>query len=135
MALNLVVDANILFSALLKDSKTASLLFNENLKLYTAEFIIDEFLKYQEEIQRRMSRSEKEYIQILHVLQEIITIIPREEYSQFMDRAKEISPDEKDTLYFALALKLHCAIWSNDKQLKRQDVVTIYSTSELIGMV
>ena len=48
-----------------------------------------------------------------------------------MKEAEEISPDEKDILYFALALKLKCGIWSNDKRLKQQDQVRIYSTAEL----
>lgn len=33
--------------------------------------------------------------------------------------------------YFALALKLKCPIWSNDKKLKEQNIITIYHTHEL----
>jgi len=37
--------------------------------------------------------------------------------------------------YSALALKLNCAIWSNDKELKeKQDVVKIDPTSELVRL-
>jgi predicted nucleic acid-binding protein len=35
-----------------------------------------------------------------------------------MERAREICPDENDGDYFAVALELNCAIWSNDKKLK-----------------
>ena len=48
-----------------------------------------------------------------------------------MKEAKRLSPDDKDVMYFALALKLRCAIWSNDKELKKQKEVTIYNTQEL----
>ena len=34
--------------------------------------------------------------------------------------------------YFALALKLNCPIWSEDKALKKQSKVKVYSTSELL---
>ncbi|MEK6928390.1 MAG: hypothetical protein AABW65_00335 [Nanoarchaeota archaeon] len=36
---------------------------------------------------------------------------------------------------FALALKLDCAIWSNDKKLNEQDKVKIYSTEDLIELL
>jgi len=41
------------------------------------------------------------------------------------------TPDPDDMAYFALALKLNCAIWSNDKKLKEQDKVKVYNTHEL----
>lgn len=133
--MDLVVDANILFSALLKKSLTAELLFQEQLNLYTPEFILDEFFKYETFIETKMKRSRGEFVQIMHALKEIITVVPQEEYSLFLDEAKKICPDEKDVLYLALALKLKCAIWSNDKRLKEQKKIPVYSTSELLELL
>ena len=129
--MQLVVDANILFSALIKDGFTARLFFEEELKLYTAEFIIDELGKYEELILKKTKRSPEKFAEIMTALNEIITVIPEEEYARFMEKAKEISPDPKDVAYFALALKLQCGIWTNDKALKEQDVVKIFSTSDV----
>lgn len=67
----------------------------------------------------------------MHVLQDIITVVPEEEYSKFMKEAEKISPDPKDTMYFALALKLKCGLWSNDKKLKEQNKVNVYSTDQV----
>jgi predicted nucleic acid-binding protein len=67
----------------------------------------------------------------MHALQEIITVIPQEEYETHIQEAKEISPDKRDAAYFALALKLRCAIWSNDKLLKEQEAVKVFFTSEV----
>ncbi|MDO8740023.1 MAG: PIN domain-containing protein [Candidatus Woesearchaeota archaeon] len=131
----LVIDANILFSALIKDSITAELLFQEGIVLSTPEFIMQEFLKYEEEISKKTSRTKEEFIQIMHMLKDIIAIVPNEEYSGFMDEAEKISPDKKDIMYLALALKLNCGIWSNDKKLKCQDKVRVYSTEDLIKIV
>ncbi len=128
----LVIDANILFSALIKNSATAKIIFEEDILLYTPDFIIDEFLKYHDLILKKTSRTNEEFIQIMHMLKSIITVIPKEEYSQFMEKAEKISPDKKDVLYFALALKLKCGIWSNDKKLKTQDKIKVYSTKELL---
>jgi predicted nucleic acid-binding protein len=51
------------------------------------------------------------------------------------ETAKKICPDPKDAFYFAAALKLNCAIWSNDKELKNQNYVKVYSTSDLVKML
>lgn len=59
-------------------------------------------------------------------------LIPKEEIEPFIEEAEKISPDERDVLYFALALKLKCGIWSNDKKLKKQSKIKIYSTEELL---
>ena len=131
----LVIDANVLFSALIKNSVTAELLIEDELSLFTSEFIMDEFLKYETLLLKKTSRTKEDFIQIIHLLKDIITVMPKEEYSRFTPEAKKISPDEKDVMYFALALKLKCGIWSNDKRLKQQDKVEIYSTSQVMKLV
>jgi len=45
---------------------------------------------------------------------------------------RRVSPDINDVLYLALALKLNCPVWSNDRKLKNQNAVRIYSTQEII---
>ena len=71
-------------------------------------------------------------MQLMHMLREIIHVIPKEEYQAYVREAQSISPDEKDILYLALAIKLQCPVWSNDKKLKEQHRVIVYSTPELI---
>ena len=127
----LVIDANILFSALIKDSLTAKLIFDGDIMLSAPEFVIDEFLKYEGLILKKISRARGEFIQIMHMLKDIITVVPQEEYSEFIEDAKKFSPDEKDVMYLALALNLNCAVWSNDKKLKAQNKVKIFSTEDL----
>jgi len=131
----LVIDANILFSALIKNSVAAELLFEEDLMLFTPDFIMDEFLKYEDLLLKKTSRTKEEFIQVMHMLKEVITVVPMEEYSRFIKASEAISPDEKDAIYFALAMKLKCPIWSNDKKLKQQGRVKVYSTSEIMKFV
>ena len=38
-------------------------------------------------------------------------------------------------MYFALALKLNCGLWSNDKELKKQSKVKILNTNEVYEAV
>src|SRR3989344_5942325 len=61
-----------------------------------------------------------------------VILVPKEEIELSMIEAEKISPDKKDVLYFALALKLKCGIWSNDKKLKTQNKVKVYSTEDLL---
>ncbi len=131
--MDVIVDANILFAALIKGSTTARLLFNPNLTLYSPEFVLEEFMKYSSLIQKKMRRTQEEFVTIMHQLHQIITIIPEDEYKEQMAKATKLSPDDKDLMYFALALKLKCAIWSNDKELKKQNEVIIFNTLELLN--
>ena len=130
----LIIDANVLFSTLIKNSITAKIVFEEEVGLYTPEFIIDEFLKYQDVILEKTSRTKDEFIQTMYLLKDIIAVVPKEEYTEYMAKAEEISPDKKDTMYFALALKLKCGIWSNYKKLKKQNKIKVLNTKEIIDL-
>ena len=69
------------------------------------------------------------------ILREKINVIPNEETEKFISKAKNICPDENDVDYFALALKLNCSVWSNDKALKNQSYIEVCSTEELINKI
>jgi len=72
---------------------------------------------------------------LFDIFERTLIFIPKEEIDAFIEKAEKISPDPKDVPYFALALKLRCSLWSNDKALKeKQDAVQVYSTQELINM-
>ncbi|MDD4878051.1 MAG: PIN domain-containing protein [Candidatus Nanoarchaeia archaeon] len=130
--MNLVVDANILFSALIKDNLTARLLFDERFTFYTPEYILEEFARHEKDILEKTHRSKPDFIEIMKILKELIIVFPKEYYREFMAEAEKICPDKDDTMYFALAIKLKCGIWSNDKKLKEQEKVRVYSTQEIL---
>jgi predicted nucleic acid-binding protein len=132
--MNLVADANILFSALIKDSLSTKLLFNQNLKLYCPDFMIEEILKHYRLIREKSSLDEEKFIQVMHMLKDQILVIQQEKYSDFIEEAIRTSPDINDAMYFALALKLSCKIWSNDKKLKNQDKVKVLNTEEIVKL-
>lgn len=133
--MELVVDANVLFSALIKNNVTAKLLCHENLKLYCPEFVLEELEKYYEEILEKTSRTQEEFMRIMEAFEEIITIVPQEEYADYIEEAKKSCPDQNDIMYFALALRLKCSLWSNDKILKNQDIIKVYNTAEVKTLI
>ncbi len=134
--MDLVVDANVLFAALIKDSTTSALMLHEDIHLYAPEFLLMEFEKYKDLILRKTNRNESEFDTALQVFQRRIKLIPSEEIKRYVKDAKAISPDKKDVPYVALAMALHIAIWSNDKNLKKkQDEVDVYSTEDLLSVL
>ena len=131
--MDLVIDSNILFAALLKESGTSEILFKH--KLYAPEFIFEEFRKYRDYLKGKTKRTDEGFNELFDLFERNVILMPKEEIEPFIEKAKKISPDEKDVVYLALALKLRCGLWSNDKNLKeKQNVIQVYSTEELIGI-
>ena len=96
---SLVIDANIVISALFKDSFTRRFLLKERKpKLIAPEFILEELSKYLPEFSKRMEVGESELTASLEQLFNAseLRVVPKHEYSEFMSRALEISPDVKD---------------------------------------
>ncbi|MBI2628657.1 PIN domain-containing protein [Candidatus Pacearchaeota archaeon] len=133
--MNLIIDANILFSALIKDNLSHTLLFNEKFRLFTPEYIFTELEEHKEEILDKTERTTEEFFKMIETLKRRIVIVPLEELVPYIEEAENITLDTDDMAYFALALKLKCPIWSNDKHLKNQDKVIIYSTEDLLNVL
>jgi len=134
--LKLVVDANILFASMIKDSLTAELLLSDKLSLFAPEFLFDEFIKYREYILDKTNRSKEDFELFLKILMEVIRIIPQEMILPFIEKVEKYSPDPKDTIYLACALVIDAKIWSNDKELKEgQKKIEVITTDELIKEV
>ena len=115
-------------------SKTLDLILNPKLEIVSPDFILDEFIEHKDEIASKSGLDYKELLTAIVLLSEKIKFTSLEEYMEFLPEAVEISLDKDDIDYFALALKLKCAIWSNDKELKKQDKVKVYSTEELMKL-
>ena len=131
--MDLVIDSNILFAALLKEGGTSDILFKHT--LYAPEFIFEEFKKYKNYLKGKTKRMEEDFNELFDLFERNAILIPKEEIDPFIEKAEKISPDAKDVPYLALALKLRCGLWSNDKDLKeKQSVIQVYSTKELIKM-
>ena len=130
--MDLIIDANILFAALVKDGATIELILEYDFHLFAPEFLFDEFSKYKDELLEKTKRTPEEFDQILDLLKLKINVVPKEDFETFLEQAHKISPDPDDAVYFALALKINAGIWSNDKKLNEQNRIRIYATKELL---
>lgn len=105
---------------------------NQGLDLFAPEFALEEINKYRKEILAKTNLTEKEFLLIRKELAIAICFIPLEEYEQFLKQALVISPDENDIDFFALALKMECSFWSNDKNLKQQNKIHVLNTKQVL---
>ena len=130
----LVVDANVIMSALVARGHTLDLFFSRNLQLFVPDFIFTEIKKHKKEILTKSGLSEREFELFMNLIITRVKIVSAEEIKQYVKRASKISPDPDDSIYFALALKTECPIWSNDKMLRHQSVVRILSTQDILRL-
>ncbi len=134
--MKLVIDANIIFAALIKRGLTAELIISNELQLFAPEFLLEEFSKYQNQILEKTHRSKENFGNFVRILKEYITFIPQKNITPFLEKANAFSPDPKDSVYLALALALKSAVWSNDKKLKKeQNHIKVLSTEDLIKKI
>ncbi len=135
--MKLIIDANILFSAFLKDGLTRRIIIYNFFELYTPKYILEEFFEHIAELAKKskvnkeiMKSNIKEFISSSG-----IKLYSKKDMQDFIGKAKIISPDNDDVMYFAAALKLNCPIWSNDKKLREQNKIKIHSTKEILDII
>src|SRR3989338_9233246 len=130
--ITLVIDANILFAALLCEGKTAEIIFTPGVHLFAPHYLLAELKEHLEELARKSKRSMESTIQLIEALRLSVSLVPESTWKQFLQFVKGLGMDNQDLPYLALASILHCPVWSNDKLLKKQHLVRVYSTKELL---
>lgn len=133
--MELVVDATVLFAAIIGKAKTNDLFFEDKLKLVALPYLIEEFNKNIGTIAKICGKPESEVIEAFEILKERVEIFPIYKFpAEIQSKAEKLAPHGKDMPYFALALHLGCAIWSREGAFKKQAEIRVYSTSELVDM-
>ena len=128
--MKLVVDTNVAFSLLKKDSFTKQLAKKHSLKLYSHFFILEELSKYSELLCSKLKISEDKFERIKKILSRLVNLKVKVSPQQ-LNWAKRLISDPKDSPYLALALKLNIPVCSEDSHFKEQSVVEVFTTKEL----
>lgn len=132
--MELVVDTNILVSFFRK-SPVRTVLLNPNvfnLRLYTPEHSFKELLNVKSSISKYSSLPVEHLTLIFEELQKCVIIIPDELSKEFEQEAMSLSPHDKDIPIFTLALRLKCAIWSNEPAFNKQSAIQVFNTRDLL---
>ena len=133
--MKIVVDTNILFSFFWKSSITKKLIISSNLNLISPEIALEEIKKYKREIMKKVKINNEEFKTLFNELKLIINFVEDKEYNSFLKKAEIISPDKNDAKFFALCLKYDYPLWTNDKLLKNQEMVSVVTTEDLIDVL
>ena len=136
--MKLVVDANIVIAALIRDSTSRKLFFLSRFNFIIPDIYLEEILKYKDYIKEKTSLKEEEFDELLSLVMKYITVVPYDKYSKFMKETLRVMAkiDEKDAPYVALALASKAdGIWSEDKDFKRQSKVKVLDTSEVLALL
>jgi len=136
----IVVDTNIIISALLKDNSTNSHLIKSKLFcIYFPDYGLKEIEKYKSYIKaKRVRKSQSLSFEFAekYILEEV-KIAHFDLYREKVEAAYEIMKDidEKDTPILASAMQLCCPIWSNDNHFKMQKAAKVYTTNDLLDLL
>jgi predicted nucleic acid-binding protein len=128
-----VVDANILISLLIAKGTKHELFFSERISPISPEFVLFEIGKYWSLISEKSALPEDELKLEFSAVRMQLNMFSLADIKRWIEEAEQISPDKNDSEYFALALNMKCPIWSEDKALKRQNIVKVFSTAELLS--
>jgi len=129
--LEIVIDTNVLISALIKPSKTRELILSSKLILHSPEHIINETLNNKKEILQKSGLDDAEFQKLTSVLLTRINLVPVDDFKNSIKEALKLVTHPEDSPFIALALSKNIALWSEDKDLKSQAIVKVYSTKEI----
>ncbi len=139
--MNIVVDTNIVFSAVLNSlGKIGDLMMNSDslIHFFGCDFLKEELLEHHEKLKKISNFSDAEIQVSKGLIFSKITFIdtrllPTHTLLYAESLVENIDPD--DTEHIALALHLECKLWSGDKKLRQglreKDVFWVLNTDEM----
>jgi len=129
-----VIDTNCLVSALIVSGKSREIICSIKLSLYAPEELLSETIAHKEEIVVKSRLTSSDFDILVNVLLSNISVIPMDEYKHLKEEALALVKHPEDAPFIALSLSKKIPLWSDDKALKEQSVVKVYSTSELLEL-
>lgn len=133
-----VLDVNIILSALIKDSSSRRLLLDLDFDFCFPEPALNKIRKYKDYIIHKAGISLLEYLVVLNILFKFIRVVPTEEILANWNQAKEIMEkiDTEDVVFIATALSQEeSIIWSDDKHFEKQRKIKVIKTKDVINLI
>jgi len=133
--MKIIIDANRIIAALVKQSTTRDILFDGKFEFVTPDHSITEINNHKEELQRKTNLTSEEFDVLLALIFENIIILPAETYSQFMDECKNEISDIDDAPYLAACLASRAeGIWSHDPHILEQKKVKVFTNIDMLRL-
>jgi len=133
--MKIVLDANILMSALIKDSFTREFIVKSDHLFFVPETVFKTLLKYKQLVLKKTNADSGNLDSLIKELFRYIKILDLKGFENELNRAEDVMGDidVEDAVFVACALSIpDSVIWSNDKHLKKQSLVQVYTTKEIL---
>ena len=132
--MNIIVDSNILISALIKDSITRKIIIQCNDNLLSPELMIEEIKKHLDIISAKSGLSYDDIDRVMDTLLKYIIIVSFNEIKDSINTAERIMGkiDPSDVIFVAAAISKNAAIWSDDKDFQKQNKIDVFTTKDMI---
>ncbi|MBI2135096.1 PIN domain-containing protein [Candidatus Woesearchaeota archaeon] len=133
--MKIILDVNIILSALIRDSATRKIILNSQFDFYFPEPSLHKIRKYKDYILEKSGLTGKGYDKLMAILFKYIRLVPTEEIRKNWGKAKKIMEyiDKEDVVFIAAALSISgSAIWSDDRHFERQDKVKVLKTGDMV---
>ena len=133
--MKLIVDTNRIIASLIKDSLSRRIINYPLLEFITPDYTFQELDKYEAAIRKKAHLTHKEFDLLLTLLFEKITIIPKQEYQNYLEKAKTYIDDIDDVPFVALALAIKVdGIWTDDTHFQTNKYFTVFRTKDFAFM-
>lgn len=132
--MKLVIDTNIIISALIREGLTRKMLLFPGIKLVTPEITFNEIENHIGIISTKSKLIEDDIQRILNMIVKNIETIPEPRWENYYTQAENLigKKDPKDVPFIAVAYALKVdGIWSNDRDFNSQSLFKIWKTAEL----
>jgi len=129
----IVIDTNILISALIKDSLTRRIIVSSGMNFCYPEISLHELRRHKNMVMEKSGLDEKEFESLLEKILKYVVLIPTEVIKDHLEKAKDIMSkiDPKDVVFMAVALAFENAvIWSDDRDFEKQISVGVVKTAQ-----
>lgn len=136
--MKLILDINIIISALIKEKSIIRALLNiPFFEFYIPDYAIKELKKYEYLILEKTGMNKEDLRILIKTLLSRVKIIEKKVFQPYCKQAEKIigKIDKKDVPYIALALTIeNNGIWTADEHFKKQDYIKIFTTEDLIKL-
>lgn len=135
--MRLIIDTNILLSALIRDSMTRKIIVKSDWKFYYPEMSFHEIRKYKDLAIKKSGVDESDYNKLLNKVLSYINFIPDEKIIENLDKAKKIMQniDSDDVVFISASLGIEDSIiWSDDSDFEKQNEVKFLKTQDIVKL-
>lgn len=129
----LIVDANILFGALIRDGTHRRLILHGALDLHAPDIVWEEMERNRTLLVAKSATTPASFDLLIGLLRSRVASIPDAALQPFkMEAQRRCGTNTLDAPYVAAALAKGCPLWTHDKGLAKSGVAVV-TTADLLG--